>query len=129
MRLPARMIASLAFILGACISACAPTMKYNSLPCPDSPPDMRADAGLTEPRLRSFLLTSAASRWDAYLLIEPSGSVNPDSIMVCGVSDVTTRDKVARQIAGGTFAPATLDGRPVRRWFHMTFGDRPRPGG
>ena len=119
----ARTVGFLGFILSASLMACAPAMTYKSLPCPDSPPDTRVAANETPPRVRSFMVESAASRWEAYFLIEPSGSVNPDSVMVCGVNVVTTRDKVAKGIAAWKFVPATRDGRPVRHWFHMIYGD------
>ena len=60
----------------------------------------------------------------AYALVEPSGLVNPDSIMICGVSRADARMKAAEAVAQSTFYPATRDGAPVRKWISFTLSNR-----
>jgi hypothetical protein len=56
-----------------------------------------------------------------YGLVEPTGLVNPDSIMVCGLDGSPVQKKAAEAMAKSVFHPGTKDGAPVRKWFAFYF--------
>ena len=120
--------------LVACIMGCAAVkaVPVHPLPCPSSPPDTRRATNETNARARSITIPpkqrSVREELTAtvYFIIEPSGSVSPDSIMVCGIDRPDLIQDVAQSAASARFVPVTRDGRPVRAWYAMNilFGDK-----
>lgn len=100
---------------------CAAAMNVTPLPCSGALPDTRTAPNETSPRMRSIHLFNSRSDADIYFLVEPSGTVNPDSIMVCGIENPDVRTKAAEAIAKSTLDPATVNGTPVRKWFLLHY--------
>ena len=102
--------------VGLGIAGCAAAMNVTPLPCSGTLPDTRTAQNETSPRMRSIHIFKSRSDADIYFLVEPSGAVNPDSIMICGIEHPDVRTKAAEAIAKSTFRPATVNGAPVRKW-------------
>jgi hypothetical protein len=101
---------------------CAAAMKIVPVPCGDTVPEVRAGPKEVLPTPRKFFFTNVGRRnVTVYGLVEPTGLVNPDSIMVCGLDESLAKKNAAEAMAKSVFRPGTKDGIPVRKWFAFVY--------
>lgn len=123
MKRPASIVAALA------LGCAGPRVQHiTSLACPEQHASRSAPlADQTPPVPRGFFLPPlpppAGVRHEVAvldLIVDSTGTVVPDSITVCGLSDTTYARKVAEAAAKIPFEPARAHGVPLRS--HVQIG-------